>query len=283
MSNCKKYDLNHKYDSIFNMKNVLILGATSDMADLVLNYLVENQVNVYAISRSKLEFESDLIHKFNADLSIESEINRVFGEINDVKFDAVINFQGVAISAPVEFLSISDLTYQYQVSVFSLVSVLKNLRGRLIQNAKVISISSMASFGMFPFLAPYETAKASADIILNCYEMETGVKTVSIKPGVVKTKFWQASIDLNKDNFANFPFEYEKIGKFLQLNAKRNENRGISANDVSKLIIKILNKKNPKASYTIGKDAKLMEVLSHFKSRSLFSIIRRTLKKRAGV
>jgi len=262
------------------LKNVLILGATSDMAQFLINELTYYAIDTYTVSRRAFPYNSNYLHKFYADLSDEKSINSVFKNFMNIKFDAVINFQGCAISSPVEFLELSELEKQYKISVFSLVTVLKNLRGKLTKNAKIINISSMAAFGLFPFLSPYESAKAAADIILNCYELETGIKTVSVKPGVVSTKFWQNSVKLNEENFKNFPNEYEKTGEYLKQNALNNANKGIKADKVSKLVYKIIMSKNPKSSYLIGKDAKFISFLNHFKGRNLFFLIRKVLEYR---
>lgn len=166
------------------MKNVLITGATSEIAVLLIKKLLEKNVIVYALSRSELMIEDELLKKTRIDLTDEFAINNYFVMLNDVKFDAVICFQGVAISAPVEFLSSGELNKQLSISLFSILSILKNLRRRLTKDAKVIAISSMASYGIFPFLAPYEISKSSVDLLLGAYEIETGIKTVSVKPGL---------------------------------------------------------------------------------------------------
>ena len=138
----------------------------------------------------------------------------------------------------------------------------------------------MASYGIFPFLSPYEIAKSSVDTLLCSYEIETGIKTISVKPGVVSTKFWRTSVELNKDNFESFPFEYRFIGEFLKDNALKNENKGIKPDDVSNLIYRIMYLKNPKSSYDIGIDSKFTNFISKFKGRFLFGIIRKILRRR---
>ena len=217
------------------MKNVLITGATSEIAVLLIKKLLEKNVIVYALSRSELTIEDELLKKTRIDLTDEFAINNYFVMLNDVKFDAVICFQGVAISAPVEFLSFGELNKQLSISLFSILSILKNLRRRLTKGAKVIAISSMASYGIFPFLAPYEISKSSVDMLLCAYEIETGIKTVSVKPGVVGTKFWKYCVNENKDNFDKFPFEYKHMGEFLKDNEEHKENIEIKDYNEDKL------------------------------------------------
>ena len=262
------------------LKNVLIFGATSDMADILIKKLLLRGITIYAVSRSKLDIEDKNLKKYNIDLTSDFETDELFIKFGGITFDAVVNFQGVAISSPVEHLDREALQKQLDISLFSLVRIIKNLNGKLSKEGLFINVSSMASFGVFPFISPYSIAKASADILLNCYEMETGIKCVSIKPGVVGTKFWKFCISENKKNFEKFKGKYEKIGKFLIKNAEKNSKRGIKPKKVSGLILKILFSSFPKSSYLIGCDAYFACILSHFKGRILFNLINKILKIR---
>lgn len=259
------------------LENVLIIGATSDMAQDLILKLLDDNVNIYAASRSDLNFIAPNLKKIHIDVGLKSSIENLFNEIQNVELDAVICFQGVAIVSPVEFLSTDELKKQFNISIYSLLEILKGIKGNIKKDGIVINLSSMSSFGIYPFLAPYSMAKAASDILLNCYEIETGIKTVSIKPGVVSTKFWKYCINENKSNFSAFRDEYKIIGEFLKSNALKNANKGIKPDKVSRLIYKILHQKNPKSSYTVGKDSKLAAFVSFFKGRKLFAIIRKIL------
>lgn len=261
------------------IKNILIFGATAQMAHRLIEILLNDGINVYAVSRKELNLENRNLHKFNSDLTIEDNINKIFNSI-EVKFDYIINFQGVAISSPVEKLDKIELEKQLDISLFSLLYVLKNAKNRLNKNGIILNISSMAAFGIFPFLSPYSIAKASSDILLNSFEIETGIKTVSIKPGVVGTKFWKFSVDENKENFNKFEGEYREIGEFLKENALKNSNRGLKPEYVSKFIYKILYSNNIKSSYLVGIDSYFTSFASNFKGRILFDIIRKVLNLR---
>ncbi len=262
------------------LNNVLIIAATSDMARDLIRKLSNDEVNIYATYRNKLDVEMPYLNKFYLDVSNKNEIDGFLASLSDIQFDAVVCFQGVAIVSPVEYLSDDELLRQFKISVFSLLDILKGLKNKIKKDGVVINLSSMSSFGIYPFLAPYSMAKACCDILLNCYEIETGIKTVSVKPGVVSTKFWKYCVNENKANFSAFKDDYKQIGEFLKNNALKNSSKGISAEKVSNLIYKILYSKNPKSSYTIGQDSKFANIASFFKGRLLFGIIRKILDKR---
>lgn len=278
VSNCNIYANFNPLWLDFNMKNsvknVLLISSTSDMATFLKEKLSLDGVNIYATNRKNINSKEGNINNYHLDVTNEDDINNLFNNFKDLKFDAVVNFQGIAISSPVEFLSSDELKKQFDVSIFSLLNILRNLRGKMNKNGVIINVSSMSSYGIYPFLSPYCMAKSAADILLSAYEMETNIKTVSIKPGVVKTKFWDSSINENKENFKKYCEEYENIGKFLEKNAKNNSNKGINPEDVSKLIYKIIYDKSPKQSYLIGKDAYFTAFISNFKGRILSKLIR---------
>lgn len=201
-------------------------------------------------------------------------------ELKGMKLDAVVNFAGLAITSPVVNMDEDEFKKQLDVSLLGLLRLLKTVYPLLTLNSKVINISSMASFGIFPYISPYCISKASSDMLLNSFEIETGIKTVSIKPGVVRTKFWEYCVKENENNFKNFDGKYENIGQFLLKNALKNANKGILSGDVAKLVYKVLTSKNPKASYLLGMDARFASFVSRLPKRFLNGIIQRVLDYR---
>ncbi len=266
------------------MKNVLLIAAGSDIAKSLIKLLLKegecNKFNIFASYRKNLPEKSESFTPFILDLCDEKSFIEAFENFQDIKFDAVVNFAGAAITSPVAKLNPDDLKFQLDVTTVGLARLLKHVYPYLNKNSKVINISSMASFGIFPFISPYCASKAASDILLNAFELETGISCVSIKPGVVKTKFWQYCIDLNESNFKNFDGEYKKIGEFLLENAKKNSNRGISPDEAAAVIFKALKAKHPKKSYLVGLDAYFASFSKFIPKGVLNKLIKFTLDKR---
>lgn len=261
-------------------KNILITGASSDIAKSLVDILQKRGCALFLTYRNPPAGSKNGLKTFKLDILKNESFEDFKNEIKDVKFDAVVNFAGAAVTSPVVKLSDEDLKYQFDVVTFGLARLLGAVYPNLKKDSKVINVSSMASFGIFPFISPYCASKAASDIILNAFEIETGIRTVSIKPGVVGTKFWKYCIDLNKDNFKNFDGEYLKTGEFLLENAKNNAKRGVLPEDVAKVIFRAINKKYPKHSYLIGKDAYFASFSRFIPKTVLNFIIRKTLKQR---
>lgn len=135
-----------------------------------------------------------------------------------------MNVAGCVVAGVMEKLSVDNIRKQFEVNTFSHLDFTQRLLP-LLNNAKVINISSMASFGIFPFVAPYCASKRALDILFNSMSVESGLKVVSVKPGVIATPLWDKSIELNKDAINNSQ-DYEKEMKYMVANARKTVQKG---------------------------------------------------------
>ena len=179
-------------------KNILIIGFNSELAQNTIKELKQNNWNIYATSR-QVGMMEDKVHEYNLDVTNEMNFIHLKEKFSDLKFDVILNFAGIAIAGAVEQLDELELKKQFDVNFLGLLRIIKYFAPNLNKGGRLINISSMASYGIFPFLTPYCASKASADILLNNYSIENNVKVVSIRPGAVATKFWESSIELNKN------------------------------------------------------------------------------------
>ena len=251
-------------------KNVLVIGASSQIALETIKLMLDGAYKVFATSRGEIELCNANLFKYSLDVSNKDDFFKLKSEICNLNLDAIIYAAGIAISSPVEFLDENELLRQLDVNLFGLLRTLKHF-SPLLKNkdAKIINVSSMAAHGVFPFLSPYCISKASCDILLRAFSNETGIKYVSVRPGAIRTRFWTNSIEDNKNNFENFASKYEKIGMFMVENANRNAKNALEPKYAAREIYKALCKKNPKPVLNIGKDAKLCAFFTKFLSQSL--------------
>ena len=86
---------------------------------------------------------------------------------------------------------------------------------------------------------------------------------------------------LMKNNSDNFNVSgYEKEMQFMMKNAQKNEKDGLNVEEVTKTILKIDSMKNPKLSYTIGKDALFAHYFSKLPQKIINSLVKFGLKAR---
>lgn len=246
-------------------KTYVITGATSGIGkELVKRLAIDN--TVFAGYRNS-DFLDELKALGTIPFYIDMEKPETIKEASEFilsethGIDTIINVAGCVIAGIMETLPTDDIKRQFEVNTFSHLDFTQKLLSVLHNKPKIINISSMASFGIFPFVAPYCASKRALDILFNGMALESDVRVISIKPGVIATPLWDKSVELNKNAIENCG-RYEREMKYLVGNAKRNAHRGLTAEKVADFIIKIDRLKNPKPSYTIGFDAKLAEVFS---------------------
>ena len=260
-------------------KNILIIGLNSELAQDTIEELKRKNWNIYATSR-QIGLMDENVQEFSLDITNEMNFIHLKEKIRDLKFDVILNFAGIAIAGAVEELNELELKKQFEVNYYGLLRIIKHLTPNLNKDGRLINVSSMASYGIFPFLSPYCASKAAADILLNSYSIETNTKVVSIRPGAVATKFWEASIENNKNTFESKNEKYKSEKEFLVENANKNSLHAANPIYVGKKIAQIVELKNPKPVYNIGLDAKLTKFTRFLPQKFVNNLVKFTLKMR---
>lgn len=245
-------------------KTYVITGGTSGIGKALIEALSKSN-KIFAGYRNE-KFVDELKSKgtipFYIDMenenSIENAANFIKSQTDSI--DTIINVAGCVIAGVIENLPVQNIKKQFEVNTFSHLDFTQKLIP-ILNNGKIINISSMSSFGIFPFIAPYCASKRALDILFNAMSIESNIKVVSVKPGVIATPLWEKSIALNQ-NAIETSKDYEKEMKYMVKNAQKNGTQGLDVNKVANKILKIDKMTNPKPSYTIGLDAKFAEIAS---------------------
>ncbi len=246
------------------MKTIVITGSTSGIGKALTEYFAKT-CRVFAGYRNEdyvKNLENLGVIPFYIDMKKPETIRQAAAFIKSKtdKVDTLINVAGCVVAGVVEKLEVERIKEQFEVNTFSHLDLSQRL---LDITDKIINISSMASFGIFPFIAPYCASKRAMDILFNSLLNETkrDIKIVSVKPGVIATPLWEKSLSLNKSSIDNCK-GFEKEMNYMVKNARKNQRHGLDVSKVVDLIAKIDEDKNPKPSYTIGLDAKIAQIIS---------------------
>ena len=194
--------------------------------------------------------------------------------------DTLVNIAGCVVAGPADSISIDEIRRQFDVNVFGHLDLTQRLMPAL-ENSRIINISSMASFGIFPFISPYCASKRCLDMFFNSLLIENkkNIKVISIKPGVIVTPLWEKSIKENSKYTERYS-EYDKEMQFIMQNARKNETNGLSVEKVVDTIIKADSAVKPKLSYTVGNDAFFAMLISKLPQNIINKFIRFGLKTR---
>ncbi len=269
------------------MKTFVITGATSGIGRALLEEFSKENIVFAGFRNPKYEVE---LYKMKNVIPFFIDMEKAYtikgatdfiGKKTD-KIHVLINCAGGVVAGAMENMEVSRIRKQFEINTFSHVEFTQNLLP-LLNDSRIINISSMASFGIFPFIAPYCASKRALDILFNSLELEMrgSVKVISIKPGVIATPLWSKSVELNKVCI-NDDKSYHNEMEFLAQNALKNEKRGLPVSEVVKVIKHVTEVKNPKASYTIGKDAMVAELVSKLPQDLINIIIKFGIKKKFG-
>ena len=233
---------------------------------------------VFAGYRSVNNFEGENIYPFYIDYANPQTIKEAAEYIksNCSKIDTLVNI----VAGPVEKIEMNEIRRQFDVNVFGHLEMAQRLV-ELLDGGKIINVSSMASYGIFPFISPYCASKRCLDMFFNSFLIENkrNIKVVSIKPGVIATPLWGKSVKENSKYLANCG-GYEREMEFIISNARKNEEKGLSVEKVVEVILKADSAKNPKLSYTVGKDAFAANMMSKLPQNIVNSIVKFGLKAR---
>ena len=269
-----------------NRKTYVITGAASGIGLALTKVLCSDNI-VFAGYRSEekkalLEELSPNIRTFYADYSKPETIKPASEFIKSKcdKIDSLINIAGCVVAGPVENLHMDEVRRQFDVNVFGHLEMSQNLVP-LLKDGKIINVSSMASFGIFPFISPYCVSKRCLDMFFNSFLIENkrNIKVISIKPGVIVTPLWGKSITENS-KYQDLRNGYEKEMDYIMKNAQKNESCGLKPEDVVKVILKADRAKNPKLSYTVGSDAFFAKTVSKLPQMLVNKIIKFGMKLR---
>jgi len=195
------------------------------------------------------------------------------------KIDTLINVAGCVVAGAIEGISVRELRRQFNTNTFGHIALTQGLL-ELLDGGKIINISSMASYGIFPFISPYCASKRALDILFNSLLLETkrDIKVTSIKPGVIATPLWNKSIEQNTKSIEGSKgFEVEMA--YMIKNADKNEKQGAPVEKVVETVVKADMAKNPKLTYTVGKDAFAARLVSKLPQGFINMIIKSKVNK----
>lgn len=265
------------------MKKYVITGSTSGIGKALLEHFSKDNI-VFAGYRNEeyLDYLKcfDNVFPFYIDMEKTETIRQAseFIKSKTNKIDTLLNVAGFVAAGVMEKIDIDKVKKQFQVNTFSHLDFTQRLVS-ILKSAKVINISSMASFGIFPFIAPYCASKRAMDILFNSMMLESGVQVVSVKPGVIATPLWEKSIELNQDAIKKST-GYEQEMKYMVKSARQNGQKGLNTERVVNLIAKIDRMKNPKPSYTAGCDAYFAQIISRLPFDIQNKLIKLGLKRK---
>ncbi len=195
----------------------------------------------------------------NDDVSIEKAINHIQSEAK--RIDVLINNAGYGLIGFFEELTLDEIRKQFETNFFGALNVTKKTipMMRLQKSGTIINISSGAGQVGFPSISAYVSTKFAIEGFSESLMYELfpfGIKVIIIEPGVIKTDFFSNCIVSKHSMEKSSPY-FQSLDR-IQKNMDLMQEHATSPIDVAKLILEVLNYKEPNQRYIVGNDVAMI-------------------------
>jgi short-subunit dehydrogenase len=245
-------------------KVILITGASSGMGKETALKLIKEGHVVYGAAR-RADKMQDLVdnggHAIKMDMtdhdSIVNGIKQIVKEQG--KIDVLWNNAGYAIYGSVEDTSLEDARRQFEVNLFGLAAITKEVLPvmRKQKSGRIINTSSMGGKIYTLFGAWYHATKHALEGWSDCLRLELkqfNIDVVVLEPGLIETEFMGVLYEPFKKRSENGAYK-ELANKFLSASEAK-PMAASPASVIAKTVSKAINAKKPKTRYVAGKMAK---------------------------
>ena len=246
----------------FENKVVIITGASSGIGLVTAKILAGLGTKVYGLAIN--QFETNDFEYMQCDVTNAEQIADVTKKIfeKEKHIDFLVNCAGMGISGSVENSEDKQIAKIFDVNFFGTVKMCKAVIPYMRKNnfGRIVNISSVAGELPIPFQTFYSATKAGIESFTAGLDMEVrpfGIRAACVLPGDTKTGF-TAAREKNQNDDASYGRRIvSSIGKM-----EHDEQTGMKPESVSKVIARVLLKKNPKPLNIVGFKYKFLVALS---------------------
>lgn len=261
-------------------KTILITGSSSGIGQATAILFHELGWNVIATMRNPEKRKTLLHEKGLPDLvhldvmepsSIQSALHYALDKYQ--RIDVLVNNAGYAVYGPFEASTQPQILKQFDTNVFGVMEMTRAILPIFRQQHRgtLINVASMGGRLGFPLYSLYNSSKWAIEGFTEALQYELKpfqIKVRLIEPGVIKTDFYDRSMDQNIT-----PEWKEVYAEFLEkadTNASRN---GATSEVVAKIIYQAAIDNGDRLRYVVGQDARLVSIIRKLLPESLFFAI----------
>ena len=253
---------------------VLVTGTSSGIGRGLCQALIEKGYKVFGTVRNRkdaTELKKEFGENLDAllvDVTDEKQVikakERVQNYLNGKPLTALINNAGIATLGPVEFLTTSDFKKQIDTKIlgtFLCTKIFLPLLGtdsNLIGNpGRIVNISSILGGKIgSPFMSGYCASKHAVEAFSESLRRELKpyrIKVIIVAPGSVSTPIWK-EVKKQKDQNKYHKTKYAILFKKILNSLESFDQNSLSMKQLTSIIIKSIEIKNPKIRYNPTKD-----------------------------
>ena len=235
-------------------KYVLLTGANGGIGKEILISLLENDYEVISLDINDSNIKDMNTTFIKCDVSKKEDINNAFNLIKE-KTDslyAIINTIGIFKMESIIEGNEEHFKKMFDVNFFGVYLLNKIMFPLLNKGSRIINLTSeVARYSIQPFEAYYNLSKMTLDKYTDVLRRECnylGIKAIKVQSGSMNTTLLKTASN-EFDEMVNNSTHFEKPLRKLKYMMDRELRKTNNPKIISKLMIKILKKKNPRIRY----------------------------------
>lgn len=234
----------------------LITGASSGIGASCASHLAARGFRVYGASRRAQAPPgvTPVAMDVESDESVVRAVESIAGR--EGRFDIVVNNAGVGIAGAVEDTSIEEAKAQFEVNFFGVLRVCRAVLPELRKNpgSYLVNVGSIGGLIAIPFQGLYSASKFAVEGLTEALRLELrphGVRVVLIEPGDHRTSFTET----RRMTGASARSVYHETAARAVRRMAEDELAGPPPEAVARLLLRVVNTRNPRLRYTVGPPA----------------------------
>lgn len=253
------------------MPSVLVTGAGRGIGLAITEDMSSRGWDVYATARSDAALHSlgqrPHVHPVSLDVTDRSAIAALPDLVPAL--DGVVNNAGLALTGPVEGLSLDALSHLLEVNVIAPIAVtqavLPNIREA---RGRVLFISSVSGLITLPGSGAYSASKYAVESLADALRMELRpwrIPVSLIEPGPIRTDMWGGAVDEHDRMVAGLTPEHRRLyASHLSGTRKllsRMQKLAADPQKVTAAVEHALTSKRPKRRYLLDNASRLQKLV----------------------
>lgn len=220
--------------------------------------------------------------------SIAAARQKVQRAVGKAGIAGLVNNAGIANAGPVEHLPVADFEAVIDVNLTGQYAVTQAFLPLLRRgDGTIVFITSIGGRVASPFFSPYNAAKFGLEGMADSLRRELKpwkkMNVVVVEPGSIATPIWEKGRGSSADSTAKMPPEARRLygpqlERMIEV-TREAEDRGLEPVEVAQVIEKAIRKRNPRARYLVGRDARITARMQSLAGDKNFDrIVRRSMK-----
>jgi len=248
-------------------KTVLITGGTAGIGlEAAKQFLAANaRVIITGRNQAKLDAAKKLYPALTAiqsDVANADDAQLLFSQVKQL--DVLINNAGYLVTGLAEETSIEIGKQQFETNFWGTVKLTNELLPyfRKQKKGKIITVGSLLGLVSLPNVAYYAASKHALEGYFKALRLELNqfnIKVSMVEPSTFRTNIGNSATTA-KGDIKDYDVFRQKISSYT----KTQFNNAPGPEPVMNTVLKIVNEKNPKYSYPVGKGSSMILTLQRF-------------------